>query len=174
MTHADVGETRLYEAQLSISITGIDHRVWTAYGAFDAYYESKETADSYLDGKIQTGQIADRLAPGQFFGNCAPSTPREYFFIVFQNWIHQVGREWRALVARIEEEVERYAISLSMHLLNTNSFLLKWKIFGFHPFSDPSISSLLFASLLPPQDSGGLIRLSIDIHRTLPTIQMHW
>jgi hypothetical protein len=34
----------LYEAQISVIVTGIDHQVWTTYGCFDTYNGTDETA----------------------------------------------------------------------------------------------------------------------------------
>jgi hypothetical protein len=37
----------LYEAQISVIVTGIDQRVWTAYGFFETHFGSKENVEAY-------------------------------------------------------------------------------------------------------------------------------
>ena len=50
--------------------------------------------------------MGDPLTAGKFRLNKLPSTPREYFFKVFEIRIIQVLRQWEALVELMEEEVE--------------------------------------------------------------------
>ena len=109
-------EQCLYEAQVSATIIGIDHRVWTAYGAVDAYYGSNETADFYYNERLRANLIADPLTAGQLFWNGLPSTPREYFFNVLQIRINQVRREWLAIVEKVDEDVKQYVLSLELFL----------------------------------------------------------
>ena len=96
----------LYEAQISVIVTGIDHQVWTTYGCFDTYYGTDETADSYLNKGLITNRMGDPLTASKFRSNGLPSTPREYFFKVFEIRLIQVLRQWEAIVELMEEDVE--------------------------------------------------------------------
>jgi hypothetical protein len=67
----------LYEAQMSVTITGLDHRIWTAYGVFDTCHKWNEIADFYYNESFQTNRIVDPLADGLPLWNNLPPTPRE-------------------------------------------------------------------------------------------------
>jgi hypothetical protein len=99
----------LYETQISVTVTGIDHRVWTAFGSFDNYYGSNDSVEAYQvyrQTKGQTGR-ADPLTAGQLNAYNLIWTPREYYFKVFETRINQVRREWRAIADKVEEDVKQ-------------------------------------------------------------------
>jgi len=96
----------LYESQVSVTVTGIDHRVWTAYGSFDTYYGSSDSVQAYRATNALTGR-PDPLAAGQLTAHNLIWDPREYYFKVFEIRIQQVGREWRAILDQMEEDVDQ-------------------------------------------------------------------
>jgi hypothetical protein len=96
----------LYESQVSVTVTGIDHQVWTAYGSFDTYYGSSDSVQAYHATNALTGR-PDPLAAGQLTAHNLIWTPREYYFKVFEIRIQQVGREWRAILDQVEEDVDQ-------------------------------------------------------------------
>jgi hypothetical protein len=104
-----VGDQCLYETQISVTVTGIDHRVWTAYGLFDTYHGSNDNVETYLQTKTSTGG-PDPLTAGQLTAHSLIWTPREYYFKVFEIRIKQVRREWRAIIDKVEEDVEKYVL----------------------------------------------------------------
>lgn len=103
----------LYEAQISVTITGIDHWVWTAYGFVDNYFGSNETVEGYHKLKGQFRGRADPLAAGQLNADEPIWMPREYFFKVFEIRIKQVLKEWNRIVCTMEKEIKRYVQHLN-------------------------------------------------------------
>ncbi|KAE9375793.1 hypothetical protein N431DRAFT_454401 [Stipitochalara longipes BDJ] len=101
-----IGNYCLYETQISVTVTGIDHRVWTAYGLFDTYHGCNDNVETYLESKTRSGE-PDPLAAGQLTTYNFISTPRHYYFKVFEIRINQVRKEWRAIVDKVEEDVEK-------------------------------------------------------------------
>jgi len=101
------GSHCLYETQLSITVTGIDHWVWTAYGITDTYFGSKESVEAYDQMKVRTGR-PDPLSAGQRAANNPIWQPREYFFKVFDIRIHEVKSEWNWILEKVDEEIKRY------------------------------------------------------------------
>ena len=99
----------LCETQISVTVTGIDHRVWTAYGLFDTYHGSDDSVETYLQAEARTGG-PDPLTAGQLTAHSLIWTPREYFFKVFEIRINQVRRQWRAIIDEVEEDVEKYVL----------------------------------------------------------------
>jgi len=102
------GVTCLYEAQISFTLTGIDHGVWTAYCAIDTYFESKGTVDDYRRWKGQCGFRADPIAADRLLTDNPIWPPREYFFKILEIRMEQVLKEWNWTVDRMEEEVKQY------------------------------------------------------------------
>jgi hypothetical protein len=97
----------LYEAQISVAVTGIDHWVWTAYGFVDTYFGSKESVARYHQLKVRTGR-PDPLAAGQIAANNPIWTPREYFFRVFEIRINEVLREWHVIIDMVQGDIKEY------------------------------------------------------------------
>jgi len=101
----------LYEAQMSVVVTGIDHWVWVAYGFFDTYFESKDMVAWYDQLSGTRGRRkgrADPLAAGLIDADKPIWTPREYFFKVLEIRMNQVLREWNGIFLWVEKEVKQY------------------------------------------------------------------
>jgi hypothetical protein len=96
----------LYEAQISVTITGIDNWVWTAFGIVDTYFGSKESVDAYHQMTAPTGQ-PDPLTAGQTAANNPIWTPREYFFRVFEIRLNEVRREWTNIINEMETAINQ-------------------------------------------------------------------
>ena len=97
----------LYEAQISVGVTGIDHWVWNAYGLVDTYFGSNESLDGYDELKARLGR-PDPLAAGKIDADLPIWTPREYFFKVIEIRMNQVRREWNTIVDKVESDVKQY------------------------------------------------------------------
>lgn len=100
----------LYEAQISVAVTGIDHWVWTAYGFVDTYFESKDTVEGYHHqlGGPNSPARPDPLAAGQLDADKPIWTPREYFFKVIEIRMNRVLKEWNGVFLWVEKEVKQY------------------------------------------------------------------
>jgi hypothetical protein len=103
----------LYEAQISITITGIDYRVWAAYGFVDNYFGSNETVEGYYKMKGRFRGQADPLAAGQLNADDPIWGPREYFFKVFDIRMKRVLKEWNWIVRIMEKDIKRYVKCLN-------------------------------------------------------------
>ena len=101
------GDQYLYETQISVTVTGIDHSIWTAYGSFETYYGTNDTVEAYRQTKSQTGR-PDPLRAGQLNDYKFKGKPREYFFKVFEIRINQVRREWWAIADKVKDDIEKY------------------------------------------------------------------
>ena len=100
-------EYSLYEAQISVAITGIDDSIWTAYGFVDTFCRPEESVEGYHQLTGDCGR-PDPLAAGHIDANLPIWTPRQYFLKVFEIRINQVLGEWNLIVDMMENEVERY------------------------------------------------------------------
>ena len=96
----------LYEAEISVAITGIDHWVWTAYGIVDNYFGSGESVEDYDELKDPTGR-PDPLAAGKFSANNLIWPPREYFFKVLELRMNQVRRHWNEIIDKVKGDVKQ-------------------------------------------------------------------
>jgi hypothetical protein len=108
----------LYEAQMSVTVTGIDDYVWTAYGIVDSYFQSKDTAVSYHKMQSSRTLWIDPLAAGQLPFLNPVYTPREYYLKVFEIRMRQVLREWQLILDKIEEDATLYVFHLGFSLSN--------------------------------------------------------
>jgi hypothetical protein len=100
----------LYEAQTSVVVTGIDNRVWTAYGIVDTYFGSKESVEHYHEENGPSAQV-DPLAAGQIPAIPSVSliwTPREYFFKILAIRMNEARREWRKIIDEVNGSVKQY------------------------------------------------------------------
>jgi hypothetical protein len=96
----------LYESQISVAITGIDHWVWTAYGFVDTYFGSKESVDGYDRMKGPTGR-PDPLALGRITSNNRILTPREYFLKIFEFRMNEVRRQWHVIIDKVDGDINQ-------------------------------------------------------------------
>jgi hypothetical protein len=96
----------LYESQVSVAITGIDHWVWTAYQFVDTYFGSDESVEAYDELKDPTGR-PDPLAAGRFGANSLIWTPREYFFKVLELRMNKVRKHWHEIMDKVKGDVKQ-------------------------------------------------------------------
>lgn len=101
------GNFYLYEAQISVTVTGIDDSVWTSYGFFDTYFGSRESITEYHKIKSRLGR-PDPLTCGQLEAEHPIWTPREYFFKVLEIRTRQVRSEWNFITDRVHAEIKQY------------------------------------------------------------------
>lgn len=120
----------IYEVQISVLVTGVDHWSWTAFAFVDTYYKRAATDGSPADQantseeesqwnqesvefyheqfkQFKDAQVnPDPLTGGQY--NAEPPTwrPREYFLEVLRSRVRQVNREWHNTVFRVLQKIE--------------------------------------------------------------------
>lgn len=99
----------LYEATISIGVTGIDHYIWAAYAFVDTYFDSRESVDSYhqMKGRRQRRGRGpeDPLAAGQITADEPIWDPREYFLKTMQIRAGLVDKEWSQILDKIERDI---------------------------------------------------------------------
>ena len=99
----------VYEAHVSITITGIDQSVWVAYGVVDTYFDTtQDSVDVYHQLKGAYRGRADPLGCGLLDADQPIWTPREYFLKVVKIRIQDVVREWSGIVRRMQMEIKQY------------------------------------------------------------------
>jgi hypothetical protein len=96
----------IYETQLSICVTGIDHWRWTGWAFVDDWFEPEDTVLEYYEGE-DSGVQPDPLAAGQVDVNPPERYPREYFLKVFEIRIREVEREWNHILHILQHDVQR-------------------------------------------------------------------
>ena len=92
----------LYEAQISVLVTGIDEWFWTAYCCAETYFGSEETMQFYHHRKVDapTGGFKPKLYPIW--------NPREYFLLVLCRRFRQVRTEWANVVNALEGRLQHH------------------------------------------------------------------
>ena len=86
----------LYEAQISLLVTGIDEWFWTAYCCVETYFGSEETIYHYQDEHLDAPSGGERRARYPVWN------PREYFLFIASRRFRQVTREWSVIVKALE------------------------------------------------------------------------
>lgn len=107
-TEASGSDECIYEAQISVLVTGVDHWCWTAFAFVDTYYKgtgNEESVQHYID-QVQFGARFDPLTEGQCEAEPPVWRPREYFLQVLEARVKQVKREWHNTVFRILQRIE--------------------------------------------------------------------
>lgn len=107
-TQAPVLDDCIYEAQISVLVTGVDHWSWTAFAFVDTYYKGDDNVESiqhYLD-QVQYGVKLDPLTKGQYDAEPPVWRPREYFLRVLESRVKQVKQEWHNTVFCILQKIE--------------------------------------------------------------------
>ena len=95
----------IYETQISIAVTGVDHWRWTAWGFVDTWFETHDAVSEYYEGE-GSGAQPDPLAAGQIDTNPPERYPREYFLKVFEIRIGIVAKEWNYILHVLQQEVQ--------------------------------------------------------------------
>jgi len=105
---------RLYESQVSIVVTGITDRIWTAYGVADDYYEknSKYSVKRYLRDLGRTEgspSLRDPISRRHWLKSVDSvfiKDPRDYFLDAVRQSLDLCLCEWGRVVRGMEEQHE--------------------------------------------------------------------
>ena len=90
----------LYEAQISLLVTGVDEWYWTAYCCTEVYFSSEEKMQYYHDHGLDAPSGGERPAHSPVWN------PREYFLFILSRRFRQVTKEYQNLVVALEERLE--------------------------------------------------------------------
>ncbi|THC98636.1 hypothetical protein EYZ11_001914 [Aspergillus tanneri] len=93
---------RIYEAQLSLVVIGVDEFFWMAYFSEDSYFRNSNQISEYLQDKTDGPSFGLRLCKFPIWD------PRYYFLSILSIRMGQVTMEWRVLVETIEGRLDRH------------------------------------------------------------------
>ncbi len=100
----------LYEAQLSVCVTGSNDRVWTATAFQDNYFQGPDEDMVTRCGRLTDSHgvfQADPLTAGEKDANVPIWNPREYFLRVVEIQVDRVRKELHQIVSILQERVEQ-------------------------------------------------------------------
>lgn len=92
----------LYEAQISVLVTGVDEWFWTAYCFAETFFGSEESIHYYHENQL------DALTGGEKSARSPVWNPREYFLSILSRRLKQVTKEWSNVVEALEERLRVY------------------------------------------------------------------
>ncbi|MCJ1403964.1 hypothetical protein MMC11_007187 [Xylographa trunciseda] len=96
----------LYEAQISVMVTGIDEWFWTAYCCVDTYFGSEEGIEFYHDSTLDAATGGERLVSQPVWN------PREYFLYILSCRFRQATKEWSIVVGTVESRLLSYEATI--------------------------------------------------------------
>lgn len=117
----------IYEVQLSVLVTGVDHWSWTAFAFVDTYYKRatdegaspdqanipeegspwNQESPEFYHQQFKDAQInLDPLTGGQDEAEPPTWRPREYFLKVMRSRVKQANHEWHNTVFRVLQRIE--------------------------------------------------------------------
>ena len=94
----------IYETQLSIAVTGVDHWRWTAWGFVDTWFEPGDAVSVYDEGEV-SGSRPDPLSNGQLDVEPPECLPRKYFLRLLEIQIGLIAKEWEYILCIVGQEV---------------------------------------------------------------------
>jgi hypothetical protein len=100
---------QIFEAQLSVLVTGVDNRFWTAYSFADVYFKTpacSETAEYYQEANEEPH------SGGKDGANQIIWDAREFFLRILACRMEQVREEWNNVVSQLLQHIEPYVCSL--------------------------------------------------------------
>jgi hypothetical protein len=118
----------VYEAQLSVLVTGIDDWVWAAYCFADVYFkgeEHTETVEHYSKQQI----VLDPHSCGRYPANPPVWIPREYYLRALSCRVEQVKQEWSNSVSQLIQQTEPYVWTLSILQIVVSQSVADWGTF---------------------------------------------
>ena len=92
----------LYEAQISVLITGIDEWFWTTYCSVDTFFGSEKSLKHYHV------ECLDAPTGGERPIHFPVWNPREYFLYVLSRRFKQATQEWSVVVRALEERLQSH------------------------------------------------------------------
>ncbi|KAG4422038.1 hypothetical protein IFR04_004779 [Cadophora malorum] len=97
----------IYEAMISIGVTGSGYHIWAAYAFVDGYFGSRDSVDSYHQMKGRIRGRAEPLAAGLINADEPLWDPREYFLKVLEIRTKLVSMEWSQILNKMGRDLEQ-------------------------------------------------------------------
>ncbi|KAF2189216.1 hypothetical protein K469DRAFT_563071 [Zopfia rhizophila CBS 207.26] len=110
----------VYEAQISVVTCGSDKSKWATYAFVDTEFDGEplEEGDFDYEGMHEDPIVSE--SDGQINANHPIQDAREYFLLVVEKRMAQVHREWKYLVQKVEESIEKFVCSHRLKLGPSN------------------------------------------------------
>ena len=90
----------IYEAQISVMVTGIDEWFWTAYCCTETHFGSEASVQTYHEYGLDAPTGGEK-------SNVYPTwNPREYFLLILSCRIKQITKEWSNILDALEERLQ--------------------------------------------------------------------
>ena len=105
----------LYEAQISLLITGVDEWFWTTYFCAETHFGSEESIQYYHENKL------DALTGGEKSLLYPVWNPREYYLSILSRRLKQVTKEWSTVVESLEDRLRIHVCGYSYNSAFTNA-----------------------------------------------------
>jgi hypothetical protein len=101
----------IYEAQISVMVTGIDDWVWAAYCFADVYFKGeghRETVEHFSNLHLDPHSCGNHPSDPPVW------IPREYYLRALSCRMEQVKQEWNNSVTLLIQQTEPYVRTLPM------------------------------------------------------------
>ncbi|KAB8225606.1 hypothetical protein BDV33DRAFT_231018 [Aspergillus novoparasiticus] len=92
----------IYEAQLSLVVSGVDDYFWTACFCEDSYFRGKNPIPDYLEDKVDGPSFGLRMSKYPIWD------PRYYFLFILSIRMSQVAMEWAVIVGTLEGHLDKH------------------------------------------------------------------
>ncbi|KAB8276290.1 hypothetical protein BDV30DRAFT_235745 [Aspergillus minisclerotigenes] len=92
----------IYEAQLSLVVSGVDDYFWTACFCEDSYFRGKNPIPDYLEDKVDGPSFGLRMSKYPIWD------PRYYFLSILSIRMSQVAMEWTVIVGTLEGHLDKH------------------------------------------------------------------
>ncbi|RDW64274.1 hypothetical protein BP5796_10776 [Coleophoma crateriformis] len=111
----------IYEAQISVMITGMDNYFWTGYCFVDTYFKDQDDNRERVEHYCNSEQKLDPTSCGRMTADRPIWTPREYFLRTLSFRMDQVKQEWNNAVVQLIEQIEPHIHSFTREDTGTRS-----------------------------------------------------
>lgn len=92
----------LYEAHISVLVTGPDEWFWTALCCVETYFDSRESCQRYYDQGFDAPTGAAQ--PMEF----PVWNPRQYYLLILSRRMGQITKEWANIVNTFDKRLQYY------------------------------------------------------------------
>lgn len=95
-------QDRIYEAQVSLVVFGVDDFFWAAYFCEDTYFSDQDLVATCLQDEVDGPSLGRRMHKFPIWD------PRYYFLSILATRTGQITLEWTVLVQSLENVLDRH------------------------------------------------------------------
>ena len=155
----------LYEAQISVVVTGIDEWFWTAYCCTDTYFGSEESVHYYHEHGL------DAPTGGEKSTDYPIWNPREYFLLVLSCRVKQTTKEWSNAIVALEKRLQYFVRVIYLIFIHSAEINQEESIFNTSAQQDKLIDDVEFSRTRAYTMTIDLLRL---LHNALVKVVESW